>query len=194
MKEAVCDLPWRIHWNMKESSIGHIQEAIRECCPLVMTVEVDDPRWLEPLGLPWPNTAIVAVLNGWRDFEGALSTAGIVRWEFPVKGPAEAARVAGRFFPVLPPARAAFRWIPSKGAIKDLGPMLDLCIREGCGLTLPNRPADGITAGEEDLFPDTSEVALEKDPPLPVHRGVPDFLPFSSCRILHPYRNRYKNR
>lgn len=158
MNDPVCDLPWRIHWKLHRSDPAQHLDAVRECQPLSMVVEVDDPENLLPLGFPWSNTAVVVVLNGWKTVSGALPSAGIVRWEFPVAGPAEAEAAARRFFPDVSSSGAAFRWIPVKGALIDLPRMLELAIKEGCGLTLPNRPADDITAEEEDLLPGMEEL------------------------------------
>ncbi len=154
----MIDLPWRIHWNIHSSEPDLFLNAVKECQPLSMTVEVDNPERLSPLELPWPNTAIVAVLHGWRTVSTALPADGIVRWEFPVTGPAQAEEAAGKFFRDMSPARAAFRWIPSRGSLNDLPRLLEICLREGCGLTLPNRPADDITAQGKDLMPDMREL------------------------------------
>jgi len=158
MNDPVCELPWRIHWRLHGSDPEKYLDAVKECQPLSMVVEVDDPENLRPLGLPWSNTAVVVVLHGWKTVSGALPSAGIARWEFPVAGPAEAEAVARRFFLGVSPSHAAFRWIPVKGVLNDLPQMLEFAIREGCGLTLPNRPADDITAEEEDLLPGMEEL------------------------------------
>lgn len=158
MINATCDLPWRIHWNLRGGDPGPYLDAVRDCQPLSMTVEVDDPERLRPLGLPWPNTAVVAVFHGWKAFTGVLPDAGIVRWEFPVESPAQAGEVAERYFRDLSSERTAFRWIPAEGTLKRLVRLLEICVREGCGLTLPNRPVDGITAGEKSLMPDMKEL------------------------------------
>lgn len=158
MINPVCDLPWRIHWRIGESLPGPHLEAVKECQPLAMTVEVNDHAHLGPLDLPWPSTAVVVVLNGWRAVNGPPPDEGIVRWEIPVTGPAQAHEAAGKLFRFISPDQAAFRWIPVRGTLSQLPVMLEICTREGCGLTLPNRPADVITAKERDVVPGMKEL------------------------------------
>ncbi|TNF49447.1 SPASM domain-containing protein [bacterium] len=158
MNDPVCDLPWRIHWRLLGRDPEPYLDAVKECQPLSMLVEVNEPGDLSPLGFPWPNTAVVVVLREWKAVSGVLPSDGIARWEFPVMGPAEAEEIAGRFFPDMLPSLVSFRWLPVKGALNDLPRMLETAIGKGCGLTLPNRPADDITAEEEDLLPGMEEL------------------------------------
>jgi radical SAM protein with 4Fe4S-binding SPASM domain len=155
------DLPWRIHWQLGDPVSKGLVESVRGCCPLVVILEIEHIDQLSALDLPWEGTSLTIVHRGWRDPHREVITGIAQRWEFPVDGPTEAiSLVDGSFFGV-PPVDAAFRWFPRRGKMKDLVPILEAVESAGCGLTLPNRPADVINMEGSVAFPDVGELSGE---------------------------------
>ncbi len=148
-----CDLPWRIHWRLAGADPGPYLAALRQARPLSLVLEVDDPGEVHALGLPWENTSVVVVLEGWKTAPRPFSVTGVSMWEFPVSG-LEEAKAAEKTVPeALPPGRVALRWIPGRANLTELPAILELVHAAGFGLTLPNRPADDITARKGDDTP-----------------------------------------
>ncbi len=159
MSELTFDQPWRVHWRLLGHDPEPILDRVKECHPLSVILEVNSPDELRNLGLPWPSTSFVVVLRGWSGTRGTLSGDGVVRWEFPVTGPEEARDAAVRFRDRPAPGMGAFRWLPARGQLGDLPLILQIDLKTGFGVTLPNRPVDGITARDGGMVPDPGELS-----------------------------------
>lgn len=153
------DQPWRIHWRLLGNDPSPVLDRVRECGPLAIILEVQSAEELSPLELPWPNTSFVVVLRGWRDVSDSLPAEGVNRWEFPVRGPEEARETAKIMSHRLRPGTGAFRWLPGRGRLSELPSLLEAALDTGFGVTLPNRPADGITSRSAVDQPLPGEVA-----------------------------------
>ncbi|GBE15314.1 MAG TPA: SPASM domain-containing protein [Proteobacteria bacterium] len=149
-----CDLPWRIHWRLSGADPGPFLDVIHQARPLSLLLEVIDPDEVVALGLPWENTSVVVVLEEWKTAPAPFFMKGISRWEFPVPGLEGAKPASGMIPETLPPAGLALRWIPGRASLKELPGILEFVHTAGLGLTLPNRPADDITARKGDDLPD----------------------------------------
>ena len=152
IKGMSCDLPWRIHWRLSGADPGPFLAGIRRARPLSLVMEVDDPCEIGSFGFPWENTSVVVVLHGWKVARHPLPREGVLRWEFPVAG-LEEAKDAGRIARDVP-SSAALRWTPVRSNLTELPDIMETVYGNGTGLTLPNRPADGITARKDDDLPD----------------------------------------
>lgn len=155
------DLPIRIHWQLPDSVSEDLIESIRRCHPLAVTFEIEGMDQLTPLDLPWEGVLLEIIYRGWRTLGQKPVTGSARRWEFPIDGPVEAKRLVENSFLGVPPADAALRWFPRKGQMGELVPILEIAASTGCGLTLPNRPADVITSEGDRAFPDACELAGE---------------------------------
>jgi len=155
------DLPWRIHWHLGDPVSKELVKSVRGSCPLAVTLEVEDVDQLSALDLPWQGTSLVIVYRGWREPHPEVIAGIAQRWEFPVEGPGDAKYLADASFFGLPPTEAAFRWFPRRDRLRDLVPILEIVKSAGCGLTLPNRPADVITSEGSEAFPDAGELSGE---------------------------------
>ena len=122
--------------------------------------------------LPWQRVSLVIVYRGWRDPDWGVIAEIAKRWEFPIERPSEAKYFAGASFFGLPPADAAFSWLPRRGKMQDLVPILETLGSTGCGLTLPNRPAGVITSEGSEVFPDVGELFGEDLSELKTHAKV----------------------
>ena len=152
------DLPWRIHWRLGEGGAEHLARQVRSCRPLSIVIELQDPRDLDGLGLPWDGTEVVAVLEGWRLCKRELTNEGIRRWEFPVTDRGEAGEIRKRFFPEIAPGIASLRWTPERDGLSRLPDILDAAARYGFGLTLPNRHANDISSRGNETLPLPEEI------------------------------------
>jgi len=151
------DLPVRIHWQPGHPVSPDLVASIREGRPLEMTLEIEGIGQLAPLDLPWGGVSLVVVYHGWRGADPGDLPGIAARWEFPVDGPGDARSLARASFLGLPPARAAIRWYPRRGTLQDLVPLLEVAAQSGCGVTLPNRPADVIKSEGLNAFPEAGE-------------------------------------
>jgi len=152
------DLPWRFHWKISGRLHGDVIEKVRACRPLSLVVELDSLERLALLDIPWAGTEVVIVFNGWSSGSGSLPAGGVDRWEFPVTDPDQAEFIREHFFPGGHTGRASLRWIPVKGSVHYLPEMLKAAAACGFGLTLPNRPADGISSPDSGSLPDPAEL------------------------------------
>ena len=161
------DLPWRIHWNLPGRTHGDILRKVRACRPLSLVVELDtldQAAWLE---IPWSGTEVTVVFNGWSSARGSFLEQGVDRWEFPITGPGQAAELRKHFFCDSPTDAVSLRWVPEKGSLGTLPLMLEAAAVHGFGLTLPNRPADGISAPDREKLPDPEELGSLESRNLP---------------------------
>jgi len=155
------DLPIRIHWRLGDPVSQDLVQSIRGSRPLAVTLEIDRIGQLAPLDLPWEGISLMIVYRGWRDPDQDVISGIAKRWEFPIEFPSDAQYIADASFLGLPPVETALRWFPRKGRMKDLVPILETVRSTGCGLTLPNRPADVITSEGSEAFPDVGELSAE---------------------------------
>ncbi len=160
------DLPWRIHWTLTDGVTERVVEAVRSSGPLALTLEVEEPAQLEALALPWQGTAVAVIFRGWAGHSGRVENSPATRWEFPVRGPEEAAELVGRSFFGLPPEVVSLRWFPFRNRMRDLDPLLEIVRASGCGITLPNRPAGVINSHGAQAFPAAEEVTSGAPSPL----------------------------